>query len=90
MSITSVRLPSEIDHALSDAAQKLQRSKSWLINQALKEFLEREKLLQSRWEETAEAMESVAAGRMISGDAVHQWLQSWGSIDELMPPKVGQ
>lgn len=90
MSITSVRLPSEIDHALSDAAQKLQRSKSWLINQALKEFLEREKLLQSRWEDTAEAMESVAAGRTISGDAVHQWLQSWGSSDELMPPKVGQ
>lgn len=90
MSITSVRLPSEIDHALSDAAQKLQRSKSWLINQALKEFLEREKLLQSRWEDTAEAMESVAAGRIISGDAMHQWLQSWGSSDELMPPKVGQ
>ncbi len=90
MSITSVRLPSEIDHALSDAAQKLQRSKSWLINQALKEFLEREKLLQSRWDDTTEAMESVAAGRIISGDAMHQWLQSWGSSDELMPPKVGQ
>ena len=90
MSITSVRLPSEIDHALSDAAQKLQRSKSWLINQALKEFLEREKLLQSRWDDTAEAMESVAAGRIISGDAMHEWLQSWGSSDELMPPKVGQ
>ena len=89
MSITSVRLPSEIDHALSDAAQKLQRSKSWLINQALKEFLEREKLLQSRWVDTAEAMESVAAGCMISGDAVHHWLQSWGSVDELMQPQVG-
>jgi predicted transcriptional regulator len=90
MSITSVRLPPEIDHALSDTAQKLQRSKSWLINQALKEFLEREKLLQRRWDETAEAMESVAAGRVISGDAVHQWLQSWGSEVELMAPKVGQ
>ena len=90
MSITSVRLPSEIDLALSDAAQKLQRSKSWLINQALKEFLEREKLLQSRWDDTAQAMESVAAGRMISGDAVHQWLQSWGSTDELIAPSAGQ
>ncbi len=90
MSITSVRLPSEIDHALTDAAQKLQRSKSWLINQALKEFLDRETLLQRRWNDTAEAMESVAAGRMISGDAVHQWLQSWGGSDELAPPKIGQ
>ncbi len=90
MSITSVRFPSEIDHALTDAAQKLQRSKSWLINQALKEFFEREKMLQNRWDDTAEAMESVAAGRVISGDAMHQWLQSWGSSDELAPPKVGQ
>ncbi len=48
MSITSVRLQPEIDHALSDTAQKFHRSKSWLINQALKEFLEREKLLQRR------------------------------------------
>ena len=90
MSITSVRLSSEIDDALSDAAQKLQRSKSWLINLALKEFLEREKLLQSRWNDTAEALESVVAGRMISGDAVHQWLQSWGDADELLAPTLGQ
>ena len=90
MSITSVRLQPEIDYALSDVAQKLHRSKSWLINQALKEFLEREKLQQSRWDDTAEAIDSIVAGRMISGDAVHQWLQSWGSTDELMPPNVGQ
>lgn len=90
MSITSVRLQPEIDYALSDVAQKLHRSKSWLINQALKEFLEREKMLQSRWDDTAEALELIVAGRMISGDAVHQWLQSWGSADELMAPDVGQ
>jgi len=26
----------------------------------------------------------------VSGDAVHAWLRSWGSADELPPPKVGQ
>jgi len=41
---------------------------------------------QIRWQETLEAMESVAQGRVIPGDAVHAWLESWGSADELPPP----
>jgi predicted transcriptional regulator len=35
-------------------------------------------------------MDSVAQGNVVSGDAVHAWLRSWGSADELPPPKVGQ
>lgn len=45
---------------------------------------------QTRWQETLKAMESVAQGRVVSGEAVHDWLRSWGAASELSPPKAGQ
>lgn len=90
MSVTTVRLQPELEANLGAMAEKLHRSKSWLINQALREFFERETLEQNRWHETLQAMESVAQGRVVSGEAVNTWLQSWGSSDELSPPKAGQ
>lgn len=90
MSVTTVRLQPELEENLGAMAIKLNRSKSWLINQALREFIERQVLEQNRWQETLQAMESVAQGRVVSGDAVNAWLQSWGSSNELLPPKAGQ
>ncbi|MEO6698408.1 MAG: ribbon-helix-helix protein, CopG family [Paraperlucidibaca sp.] len=90
MSVTTVRLQPEVEENLSAMASTLQRSKSWLINQALKEFIERQTLEQSRWQETLSAMESVAQGKVVSGAATHAWLKSWGSTDEAQPPTIGQ
>ena len=90
MSVTTVRLQPELEENLGAMAEKLHRSKSWLINQALREFFERQTLEQNRWQETLQAMESVAQGKVVSGEAVSTWLQSWGSSNELPPPKAGQ
>lgn len=90
MSVTTVRLQPELEENLGLMAEELHRSKSWLINQALREFFERKALEQTRWQETLQAIESVAQGKVVSGDAVHTWLQSWGSPDEIPPPKVGE
>jgi len=90
MSVTTVRLQPELEENLEATAKKLHRSKSWLINQALREFFARQELEQNRWQETLQAMESVAQGRVVSAEAVNTWLQSWGSSDELSPPKAGQ
>ncbi len=38
----------------------------------------------------AEAEADVAAGRVISHEAVKRWLLSWGTPDELPPPKCGE
>lgn len=88
MSITTVRLQPEIEEGLQAMAGTLHRSKSWVINQAVKEFIERQELENERWRETVQAMESVAQGRVVSGDAVHDWLRSWGGSNELSVPKV--
>ena len=90
MSVTTVRLQPDVETGLDAMAEKLHRSKSWLINQALREYLEREEQALSRWLETLRAMESVAQGRVVSGESVHEWLHSWGTKDELPPPVAGQ
>lgn len=90
MSVTTVRLQPDIDESLEGMSEKLHRTKSWLINQALREFIQRQEQEQTRWQETLQAIESVAQGKVVSGEAVHTWLKSWGSTDELPPPKVGQ
>ena len=90
MSVTTVRLQPEVESGLEVMADKLHRSKSWLINQALREYLERQENEQLRWQETLKAMDSVAQGKVISGEAVHTWLSSWGTANELPPPKAGQ
>jgi predicted transcriptional regulator len=90
MSVTTVRLQPEIEESLETIAGKMQRTKSWLINQALKEYIQRQEQEQVRWQETLNAMESVAQGKVVSGETVHTWLRSWGSSKELPPPKAGE
>ncbi len=88
MSVTTVRLQSDIEQGLQATADKLQRSKSWVINEALREYIGRQAQEQARWQETLDAMAAVANGKVIPGEAVHAWLESWGSADELPPPKA--
>ncbi len=89
MRVTTVRLQPDVEEGLEAMAGKLHRTRSWLINQAVREFIQRQEQDQARWQETLEAMESVAQGKVVSGEAVHTWLRSWGASDELPPPKVG-
>ena len=90
MTVTTVRLQPEVETGLETMVDKLHRSKNWLINQAIREFVARQELEQSRWKETLTAMESVAHGKVVSGQAVHSWLESWGTSSELPPPQAGK
>lgn len=38
----------------------------------------------------AEAEAQIAAGQFISHEAIRRWLLSWGTPDELPPPKCGE
>jgi predicted transcriptional regulator len=86
MRTTTVRLQPEVEKSLEALAGKLKRSKSWIINAALREFLRRSELEDTRWRQTLQAMESVAQGKAVAGDDVHAWLQSWGTPEEQPPP----
>ena len=87
MSITSVRIPDDVEKPLESLSKKLDRSKSYLINQAIKEFIARQSLEDSRWQDTLEALESIKAGKSIDEEDVNAWLNSWGTNDRISTPK---
>lgn len=88
MSVTSVRLQPQIEQNLEAIAAKLQRSKNWVINQAIEEFVQKQEAEQQRWQETLQALDAVSQGRVVAGEDVHSWLKSWGSDHELSAPKI--
>ncbi len=88
MSVTSIRLQPEIEKPLEKLATKLDRSKNYIINQAIKEYLERKALDDKRWSDTLEALGSVKSGNTIDEREINTWLDSWGSDAELNPPKI--
>ncbi|MCC5797210.1 MAG: CopG family ribbon-helix-helix protein [Methylophaga sp.] len=86
MSVTTVRLQAEVEKHLEVIANRLHRSKGWVINQALSEYIEKQQLEQARWQQTLEAMESAAQGKVVDANEVHNWLNSWGTENELDTP----
>lgn len=88
MSVTSIRLQEDLEKLLEEASSRLHRSKNWMINQALREYLERDRREQQRWRETVAALKSASEGKLVGAERVHAWLESWGKDDELAPPKI--
>ncbi len=87
MGMTSVRMPDDLMQQLDATAVRLRRSKGWIINDAVREYLEREDVRRRRYEETQEALNDLDAGRLVDGDEVLAWLDSWGSDNESEPPR---
>ncbi|MCA9458823.1 MAG: ribbon-helix-helix protein, CopG family [Nitrospira sp.] len=87
MNITSIRIPEEMEKPLEALSKKLDRSKSYLINQAIKEFIARQSLEESRWQDTLQALESIMSGNSIDEEDVNAWLNSWGTKNRLSTPK---
>jgi len=88
MGVTSIRLNSEVEAPLEELSQKLDRSKNYLINQAIREFVARQAMEDERWADTLVALRSVQAGEIIDAKEVTAWLESWGSPNEKNPPTV--
>ncbi len=88
MGVTSVRLNSDIEAPLEKLAKRLDRSKNYLINQAIKEFVARQAMEDSRWEDTLKALDSVKEGKVINESEVISWLKTWGTDSESSPPTV--
>ncbi len=87
MSITSIRISDDVNKPLESLAKRLDRSKSYIINQAIKEFLARQSLDDARWQETLVALESIQAGKTLDEENVNAWLNSWGTGNRTPPPK---
>ncbi|ARV62923.1 transcriptional regulator [Nostocales cyanobacterium HT-58-2] len=88
MSTTSFRLDDDLEEKLEMTATKLQRTKGWIINDALRQYIAREERKLRMLEETEEAIADIQASRVVSGEEVMQWLETWGTATERKAPKA--
>ena len=71
----SVRIPDDIEQKLTQLAESTGRTKSWITNQAIQDYLERE-----LWQinEIKEALSEADAGHFASADDVKSAFSKWG------------
>ena len=88
MGVTSIRLNTDVEAPLEKLAQKLDRSKNYLVNQAIREFVRRQAMEEARWADTLEALSSVKEGNLVDEKVASAWMQSWGDGKPKTPPGV--
>ena len=87
MGVTSVRLTDELQSQLEETAERLRRSKGWVISEALNEFIAKEERALNRLERSRKALDQIEVEQVVDGDEVMTWIASWGSDKESSPPK---
>jgi predicted transcriptional regulator len=80
----SVRLQPETNEELARVATSMDRPKSWIIEKAVKDYLE----LQA-WQLAAidAGIADADAGNLVPHEDVVAWVNSWGTEDELPMPE---
>jgi predicted transcriptional regulator len=82
----SVRIDRELSDRLEKRAQQAKRSKSALVAHAIESLFEIE---EQEIALTKRALaRSKAGGPFISNEDMMRWLESWGTENELPPPKA--
>ena len=84
--VTSVKIEEELAKHLESLAISLKRTKGWLINEALREYLERDALKKQRWQETEEALKAIENDEVFDAEEVHDWMDSWFMDHEKSAP----
>ena len=82
----SVRLEPELHTQVAAIAAALDRPKSWVIEQAVRDFV-----AVQEWQLAAidEGIKAADAGHVVAHEDVVAWVESWGQADELPMPKCG-
>ena len=82
----SVRLEATLNDQVTAIAAVLDRPKSWVIEQAVRDFV-----AVQEWQLAAidEGIKAADKGRIAAHDDVVAWVRSWGRSDELPMPKCG-
>jgi len=81
----SVRLDPALNAQLDHIATTLDRPKSWVIAEAVREFV-----AVQEWQLAAidEGIRQADAGLMVPHEEVMEWVNSWGTAEEKPMPKA--
>lgn len=81
----TAQVPMPLADRVEELAARLERSSSWIINQALSAWLDQE---DERDQLTLEALADVDAGRVIDHEAVAAWIDSLDTDHPLPVPTI--
>jgi predicted transcriptional regulator len=83
MRILTTRLPVPLARKVDEISQRLERSRGWILQQALMDWIERE---EERTRLTEEGLADVDAGRVVDHSSVQAWADSLDSENPWVPP----
>jgi predicted transcriptional regulator len=82
--VLTAHVPVELAEKVDELATRLDRSKGWIVKQALAAWIGDE---EERHRLTLEALASVDAGRVVSHERVQAWAKSLGTKKPLPVPR---
>jgi predicted transcriptional regulator len=80
----SLHVKAEIKQKLEDEARSQNVSADDLVERAIESYLE---IRESEREVLRQRIAEADKGVFISGEAMHRWIESWGTENELPPPE---
>lgn len=82
--VITAHVPEELASKVDDIAEKMDRSKAWIVKQALNQYVEEE---QAKYEMTLEAIKSVEEGNFVRHEDMKKWAE--GLYNTKTPKKKG-
>jgi len=68
--VVTAKLPDDLVDRMDQVADRIERSKSWIVREALSQWLAEE---QRRYELTLEGLKDFEEGRVLSQDEMEEW-----------------
>lgn len=81
----AIRVPSRLIVELDQLAKAVNRSRAWLGEDALRQYVQVQ-----RWHlrEIEVGIKDIEAGHVLPHETVASWLKSWGKPNEKKPPRT--
>lgn len=82
--VLTAHIPLPLAEKVDQIAARLERSRGWIVKQALSAWIEQE---EERRQLTLEALQDVDAGRLVDHQSVQAWAASLGTDTPLEVPR---
>ncbi len=81
--VLTAHIPEELAEKVDRYAQSMERSRAWIVKQALADWVDWE---EEKHRRTLEGLADIDAGRTVSHEKIAAWADSLGTESPLPPP----